>query len=1126
LDAKTHRWAYKPFELFYFWKQKLCYNLVKNLPEKKTKEEDAGTKMNAAVKHLDGEFKEHSVAEFFKKNKQMLGLYGKVRTLTMVVHEYVSNSLDACEETGILPNIDVKIDELGEEYHEVTVTDNGPGISQENIGKAFGKLLAGTKFHRNMQSRGQQGIGACMKSDTLIPLADGRILPIKEIVNKDMIGEEVLSLDLETMHIIPAKISKCWKPKNPLFIKIKTARGREISLTPENPVLIMEKGNPAWIRADELEEGMKIAAPNKLPTFSEELKTIDVFNPKDIQVDNPELIHELKTKLSAKYGSLANIANNIGIKKDTLRNWFNRKMPNNNARGRPSLENVYKMAELAGIKPEEIKSKVISVGRKGTFSQIPNTIDHETAWIAGLIAGDGHLSSEKDDKWGVNITFTNKDKTLIDKYKTVVEQKFNLKTQQYFHEEKQYYTIQLSSKILSQILEWFGVTRGKKSHTFTLSNNLLHLNNEIISAYLKGLFDAEGSVSKEKNTVALTLYNKKALELMFHALLRLGIHASINKVGEENRICINEKSNLYAFYTKIGFSSERKQSILAQVISEPKGNCKTDTFTGLSHLISAHSHNLGKPLSDLPSTAYSAIHYENISRNSLKQVLQTVGTEGKIGEYLHTLAFGDVIWLTVNKIEFEQNIEMAVYDLEIEKYHNFVAGGIICHNSGCTMLSQMTTGKASKVITGRQNGKAISLELTIDPKLNEPKMSNLKELEKEFRGTAIQAKFKGTLYRDSDQGPLEYLRRTAIANPHAQISFRDPMGQKFVFKRTHNQIPERPEEIKPHPKGTTVDDVLSYCKNSKGRTVATFLSNDFDRMGAKALEEVKKKVHFDMNKDPKSLTWEESEEIIKAFKSIDFIAPTTDALRPIGEDQIRKSLQSIVQPDFLTVLTRKPAVYAGGYPFQVEIAIAYGGNAGRKVGEQTQMEIMRFANRVPLLFDTGNCALTKAVQTIDWKRYDIKDPETAPVTVFINFISVHIPYTGAGKQAIADEEDVLEEIRLALMQTGRKAGIYIAHKRREAENQQKRQMFYKYIPEITRALSTITKASEPELRKNMEKMVLTKLKLEEAQEAQEKARVDKVLKEDDNSFITEPKVEKKKTEKTNNEDKAKGEKKK
>ncbi len=563
---------------------------MNKLSEEKKVKEETGSKVSAeASAHLDKEFKEHSVAEFFKKNKQMIGLYGKVRTLTMVVHEYVTNSLDACEETGILPNIDVKIDELGEEYYEVTVTDNGPGITQENVGKAFGKLLAGTKFHRMMQSRGQQGIGA----------------------------------------------------------------------------------------------------------------------------------------------------------------------------------------------------------------------------------------------------------------------------------------------------------------------------------------------------------------------------------------------------------------------------------------------------------------------------------------------------------------------------------------AGCTMLSQMTTGKPTKIITGKEGKKPIALEMVIDPRQNEPKLSNLKELDKDFRGTSVQAKFKGVLYRDSDQGALEYLRRTAIANPHVQISFRDPMGQKFVFKRTHNALPERPVEIKPHPKGTTVDDILTYCKTTKGRTVATFLTNDFDRMGAKGIEEIKKKVHFDLNKDPKTLTWEEAEELIKAFKSIDFIAPSTDALRPIGEDQIRKSLQSIVQPEFLTVLTRKASVYSGGYPFQVEIAIAYGGGAGKKVGDQTSMDIMRFANRVPLLFDTGNCALTKAVQTVDWKRYDIKDPETAPVTVFVNFISVHIPYTGAGKQAIADEEEVLEEIRLALMQTGRKAGIYIAHKRREAENQQKRLMFYKYIPEVCKALSTITKANEGGLKEKMEKMVLARLKIDEAKEAEERARTEKTIKEDDNSFVTKPKEEKK-----------------
>lgn len=448
------------------------------------------------------------------------------------------------------------------------------------------------------------------------------------------------------------------------------------------------------------------------------------------------------------------------------------------------------------------------------------------------------------------------------------------------------------------------------------------------------------------------------------------------------------------------------------------------------------------------------------------------------------------------------------------KFHRLIQSrgqqGIGC--SGCTMLSQMTTGKASKIITGRKNKKPVSLEITIDPKHNEPKMTNLKELDKSFEGTAIQAKFKDVIYRDSEQGVLEYLRRTAIANPHAEINFRDPLGQKYKFKRTVNQIPALPKEIKPHPKGVTVDEIITLVKITKARTVQGFILNDFDRTGAKSVEEIKKRVNFDLNKDPKKINWDEAEEIIKAFKNIDFIAPTMDALRPIGEDQIKKSLESIVQPEFLTVLTRKPTVYAGGFPFQVEIAIAYGGNAGRKTTseEGKKLEIMRFANRVPLPFDAGNCALTHAVQSIEWKRYDIKDAENSPVTILINFISVHIPYTGAGKQSVADEEEVLEELRLALMNTGRRAGIYISHKKKEAENQLKRKMFYKYIPEIARALNAITNTNENKLKENLEHLVLEKLKLDEAKDQEELQKLQNQMENDSKSSTMNKKEKKQK----------------
>ncbi|MBI4210940.1 MAG: DNA topoisomerase VI subunit B [Candidatus Diapherotrites archaeon] len=999
------------------------------------------------------------------------------------------NSLDACEEAKILPDIEVQIKELGDEYYEVTVKDNGPGLTQETVGKALGKLLAGTKFHRMMQLRGQQGIGACMKSDTLVPLADGRVMAIREIVDKNMVNEGALSIDLKTLKVCRGKIVKCWKVKNPYFVKLKTAKGLEISLTPENPVLTVKNGALEWIRADEAEKGTKIAAPNKIFAFTNSKRTLDIFDSAKIQVDEPKFMNEIKTILMGKYGSINAIAQRFGVKKDTARNWFSRKMPNGNTRGRITFEILKKMAHDAGFSEEEIYQRISRIGRNGTFSKIPVYIEAETAWIAGLIAGDGHMSSEKDDKWGVNVTFTNKNKKLIGEYKSIIEKKFGLKTQTYLHDTKKYYTVQCSSKVLSEIFEFFGVKRGKKSDCFVLSDGLFSQNEEIIAAYLKGLFDAEGSVSVEKRTITLTLYNKCAIEQVFHALLRIGIHASINKDGNQKRISITEKENIYRFLEKVGLSDESKADKVIRIINSGKQNTQTDTIPGINRAIESEVRRMQLPLTVLPSMSYSAIHSKNVSRRALKQAIQVINLQQE-NWFLHALANAEVSWLEVVETKLEKNTEEFVYDLEIEEHHNFIAGGIICHNSGATMLSQITTGKATSVLTGTGKGKPFSAEITIDPKKNEPKLANLTEIAREFHGTIIKAKFKGVKYVNSEQAPLEYLRRTAIANPHAQITLIEPSGEKTVFKRTLKDIPGKPTEMKPHPKGVTIDDLVSLAKYTDARKVDTFLKNTFDRLGDKAIEELAKGISFDLKKDPRQLTWEEAEEIVKQFKKITFIAPRTDGLIPIGEDRISKSLKNIVNPEFLAVITRKPTVYSGGFPFQVEVGIAYGGEAGRMGDtneegvQQKKIEIMRFANRAPLLFDTGGCAITKAVQSIDWKRYGMRDYENAPLTIFVNLISVHIPYTSAGKQAISDEDEIMEELRLALMESGRKIYTYIGHQRRQAEKEAKRKMFYKYASEVAGAVADLTGKVKKEIEGKLHNLVLRHLKLEEQKEKQ------------------------------------------
>jgi DNA topoisomerase-6 subunit B len=113
----------------------------------------------ATAQQMAEKQREISVSEFFTKNRHLLGFDSPLKALLTTVKEAVDNSLDACEEAGILPEISVELVQITENRFRMAVEDNGPGIVAEQIGKVFGKLLYGSKFHKLSQSRGQQGIG-------------------------------------------------------------------------------------------------------------------------------------------------------------------------------------------------------------------------------------------------------------------------------------------------------------------------------------------------------------------------------------------------------------------------------------------------------------------------------------------------------------------------------------------------------------------------------------------------------------------------------------------------------------------------------------------------------------------------------------------------------------------------------------------------------------------------------------------------------------------------------------------------------------------------------------------------------------------------------------------------------
>jgi len=209
------------------------------------------------------------------------------------------------------------------------------------------------------------------------------------------------------------------------------------------------------------------------------------------------------------------------------------------------------------------------------------------------------------------------------------------------------------------------------------------------------------------------------------------------------------------------------------------------------------------------------------------------------------------------------------------------------------------------------------------------------------------------------------------------------------------------------------------------------------------------------------------------------MAPSTSCVVPIGEDALQKGLQQVVQADFYASCTRPPAVYRGN-PFVIEAALAYGGantNTGededddqdkKQDGEDQLMRVMRFANRVPLLYQQSACAIFKSIMQTNWRLYGLSQSKGAlpsgPITVMVHIASVWVPFTSESKEAVAHYPEIIKEIRLALSECGRHLGRYLRGQKRQREEALKRGYIEKYMPAIGEALKDILTLKDTQVK--------------------------------------------------------------
>ena len=419
--------------------------------------------------------------------------------------------------------------------------------------------------------------------------------------------------------------------------------------------------------------------------------------------------------------------------------------------------------------------------------------------------------------------------------------------------------------------------------------------------------------------------------------------------------------------------------------------------------------------------------------------------------------------------------------------------------SGCVLLSQMTTGKPAHVISCYKDGdeiKGVKMKFQMDVENNRGILMEREDYPAESTGVCIELQFKDVSYSLAEQGAFEYIRRTMIGNPHAKITFRDPSGHKYIFKRAADIVPVQPKEVLPHPKGVSADDLMTITDS---RRYKSMLTSSMSRMSNKRADEIAELTGIDMNKRPKDMTFQEAEAIVQCFKKMKFMAPPTDGLIPIGSEQIEKGMKQILKPEFVTTITRKPVTYAGGVSFIIEAGLAYGGDAGRVVNEKRKSEIMRFANRVPLTFDAGSCAITEALKSIDWKRYGLKDMDNTPLTLFVNIISTQVPYLSTGKQSVSPEPEIVHEIRQATMKLARKLQKHLRAKRAAKEKEKRSKVFEEYVPVIIEEAAKLGETGVPEYHEVLAKVTkraLAELLGEKVEEEEEEEEFDAIIMEE------------------------------
>ena len=395
--------------------------------------------------------------------------------------------------------------------------------------------------------------------------------------------------------------------------------------------------------------------------------------------------------------------------------------------------------------------------------------------------------------------------------------------------------------------------------------------------------------------------------------------------------------------------------------------------------------------------------------------------------------------------------------------------------SAAGMYGQLTTGKPVKIISSTgPKAAAHYFEVQIDTKKNEPLVHENKQIEwGQPRGTQVAIEVEGR-YQKGRASVDEYLEQTSIANPHVKLIYRTPEGDAKEYPRAYHELPPSPKEIKPHPYGIEFGMLLRMLHEAKSQTLSSFLSSEFCRVTPALADEMCKAAKVSPKAKPRDIRGAVAETLYQTIQATKIMAPPTNCLSPIGEKAILSGLYKQIKGEFYTAVSRPPSVYRGN-PFIIEAGLAFGkapdgatkpekpamplAEGEQEEGDSELARVIRYANRVPLLYQQSACATFKAVLATTWRNYGIAQSRGAlpagPMVIFVHIASVWVPFTSESKEAIAEYDEIHKEITLALRECGRRLGLFLRRRERAASEFRRRNIFELYIEEVVEACNRL-----------------------------------------------------------------------